>query len=223
MIKAIFYKEWIKMRALLPAALLVTLGFTAYAILRMERVVTFRGAAHLWQIMIDKETVFIELLQFIPAMVGVAVALVQFVPETVQRRLKLTLHLPFPRRGMVLAMEAAGLIPLAAIFALQAAILAIYMHTLLAPELTARALMTAMPWWLAGVTAYTLTAWICLEPTWRRRALWLLMAAGVVRMFYLSDVPRAYDGMLPWMAALWAFTVALPLLSVERFREGCQD
>lgn len=211
------------MRALLPAALVVVLGFTAYAILRMERVVTFRGAAHLWQIMIDKEMVFIELLQYIPAVVGVAVALVQFVPEMVDKRLKLTLHLPFPRRGMILAMEGAGVASLVAIFALQAVILWVYMHTLLAPELTSRALMTALPWWLSGVTAYMLTAWIALEPTWRRRAVWLLMAAGVVRMFFLSDVPRSYDGMLPWMAALWLFAVLLPLLSIERFREGCQD
>lgn len=49
------------------------------------------------------------------------------------------------------------------------------------------------------------------------------MTAGVARMFFLSDVPRAYDGMLPWMAALWLFSLLLPLLSVDRFKQGCQD
>ena len=49
------------------------------------------------------------------------------------------------------------------------------------------------------------------------------MTAGVARMFFLSDVPRAYDGMLPWMAVLWLFSLLLPLLSVDRFKQGCQD
>lgn len=223
MIKAILYKEWIKMRALLPVAAVAVLGFTVYALLRVERAVDFRGAAHVWQIMIDKETVFIEPLRLLPALAGIAAALVQFIPEMSQRRLKLTLHLPFPQRGMILVMAAAGLGALAVLFAAQAAMVWGYMHRLLAPELTARAMMTAVPWWAAGLTLYMLTAWICLEPTWRRRVLYLLMTAGVARMFFLSDVPRAYDGMLPWIAALWLFSLLLPLLSVDRFKQGCQD
>ena len=201
------------MRALLPVAAVAVLGFTVYALLRVERAVDFRGAAHVWQIMIDKETVFIEPLRLLPALAGIATALVQFIPEMSQRRLKLTLHLPFPQRGMILVMAAAA----------QAAMVLGYMHRLLALELTARAMITAVPWWAAGLTLYMLTAWICLEPTWRRRVLYLLMTAGVARMFFLSDVPRAYDGMLPWMAALWLFSLLLPLLSVDRFKQGCQD
>ena len=30
-------------------------------------------------------------------------------------------------------------------------------------------------------------------------------------------------GMLPWMAVLWLFSLLLPLLSVDRFKQGCQD
>ena len=55
------------MRALLPVAAVAVLGFTVYALLRVERAVDFRGAAHVWQIMIDKETVFIEPLRLLPA------------------------------------------------------------------------------------------------------------------------------------------------------------
>ena len=43
MIKAIFYKEWIKMRCFYPLSALFLFGATAYALLRVQRVITFKG------------------------------------------------------------------------------------------------------------------------------------------------------------------------------------
>ena len=54
MIKAIFYKEWIKMRCFYPLSALFLFGATAYALLRVQRVITFKGAAHVWEVMIEK-------------------------------------------------------------------------------------------------------------------------------------------------------------------------
>ena len=36
-------------------------------------------------------------------------------------------------------------------------------------------------------------------------------------------VPQAYDGMLPWLLALLLCVLFFPLLSVYRFKQGCQD
>jgi len=169
MIKAIFYKEWIKMRCFYPLSALFLFGATAYALLRVQRVITFKGAAHVWEVMLEKEVVFIDILQYLPALLGVLLAVVQFVPEMAQKRLKLTLHLPFPQWKMILLMSGIGLGALALLFIVQTAVLWGYFHALLAPELVARILLTALPWYLAGLTLYLLTAWICLEPTWKRR------------------------------------------------------
>lgn len=223
MIKAIFYKERIKMRCFYPLGALLLFGATAYALLRVQRVITFKGAAHVWEVMLEKEVVFIDMLQYLPALLGVLLAVVQFVPEMTRKRLKLTLHLPFPQRKMILLMSGIGLGALALLFAVQMAVLWWYFHALLVPELVARILLTALPWYLAGLTLYLLTAWICLEPTWKRRLANLLVAAGVCRIFFLSDTPQAYDGMLPWLAALLVGSLFFPLLSVHRFKQGCQD
>ena len=169
MIKAIFYKEWIKMRCFYPLSALFLFGATAYALLRVQRVITFKGAAHVWEVMLEKEVVFIDILQYLPALLGVLLAVVQFVPEMAQKRLKLTLHLPFPQWKMILLMSGIGLGALALLFIVQTAVLWGYFHALLVPELVARILLTALPWYLAGLTLYLLTAWICLEPTWKRR------------------------------------------------------
>lgn len=222
MIKAIFYKEWIKMRWFCLVAALFLAGFTAYALLRVQRVITFK-AAHIWEVMLEKEVVFIDILQYLPVLLGVLLALVQFIPEMTHKRLKLTLHLPFPQRKMILLMMSVGLAALAVLSAVQAFVLWCYFHTLLAPELVSRILLTSLPWYLAGLALYPLAAWVCLEPTWRRRVADILVAVGVCRLFFLSETPQAYDGMLPWLLALLLCVLFFPLLSVYRFKQGCQD
>ena len=223
MIKAIFYKEWIKMRWFCLVAALFLAVFTAYALLRVQRVITFKGAAHIWEVMLEKEVVFIDILQYLPVLLGVLLALVQFIPEMTHKRLKLTLHLPFPQRKMILLMMSVGLAALAVLSAVQAFVLWCYFHTLLAPELVSRILLTSLPWYLAGLALYPLAAWVCLEPTWRRRVADILVAVGVCRLFFLSETPQAYDGMLPWLLALLLCVLFFPLLSVYRFKQGCQD
>lgn len=223
MIKAIFYKEWIKMRWFCLVAALFLAGFTAYALLRVQRVITFKGAAHIWEVMLEKEVVFIDILQYLPVLLGALLALVQFIPEMTHKRLKLTLHLPFPQRKMILLMTGMGLAALAVLSAVQAFVLWCYFHTLLAPELVSRILLTSLPWYLAGLALYPLAAWVCLEPTWRRRVADILVAVGVCRLFFLSETPQAYDGMLPWLLALLLCVLFFPLLSVYRFKQGCQD
>lgn len=223
MIKAIFYKEWIKMRWFCLVAALFLAGFTAYALLRVQRVITFKGAAHIWEVMLEKEVVFIDILQYLPVLLGVLLALVQFIPEMTHKRLKLTLHLPFPQRKMILLMMSVGLAALAVLSAVQAFVLWCYFHTLLAPELVSRILLTSLPWYLAGLALYPLAAWVCLEPTWRWRVADILVAVGVCRLFFLSETPQAYDGMLPWLLALLLCVLFFPLLSVYRFKQGCQD
>ena len=223
MIKAIFYKEWIKMRWFCLVAALFLAGFTAYALLRVQRVITFKGAAHIWEVMLEKEVVFIDILQYLPVLLGVLLALVQFIPEMTHKRLKLTLHLPFPQRKMILLMMSVGLAALAVLSAVQAFVLWCYFHTLLAPELVSRILLTSLPWYIGGITAYSLTSWICLEPTWKRKILNFFISCGIIRIFFLSNVPQAYDGFI-WILLLFTgFTFILPWLSVTRFKAGKQD
>ena len=221
--KAIFYKEWIKTRRYFPIALTVSVIFIIYALLGIQRVINFRGVAHLWEILLSRDVVFIETLTYIPLLTGLLLAIVQFVPEMQQKRLKLTLHLPYPQNRMLMLMLIAGLSELIVIYLIDYLILYVYLQNILAPELTDRILLTSLPWYIGGITAYSLTSWICLEPTWRRRIIDLLIAVGVVRIFFLSSVPEAYNCFLPWLVVYTAAAMLLPQLSVSRFKEGCQD
>lgn len=223
MTRAIFFKEWLKTRRFFMLSVFVSLCFVVYALLKIGRVVDFKGAAHLWEVLLQKEVVFIEVLQYVPLFIGLILGIVQFVPEMVQKRLKLTLHLPYPHLRMILMMLFVGLLMLGFIFGLNYLVLGVYLRNILAIELTGRILLTSVPWYLAGIAAYFFTAWVCLEPAWKYRIIYALLAAGVLRLFFLSDVPQAYDSML-WMLAVYAFCVAgFSLLSVDRFKEGRED
>lgn len=94
---AIFFKEWIKTRWYLLLACIVTLGFAGYSMLRINRVVELKGAAHVWEVMLSRDAVFVNLLEYVPLLVGILLALVQFIPEMYHKCLKLTLHLPYPQ------------------------------------------------------------------------------------------------------------------------------
>lgn len=221
--KAIFYKEWIKTRRYTMLALILSLVFVGYALLQLQRVIGFKGVEHLWEILLSRDTVFIEVLTYVPLGIGLLMAVVQFVPEMQQKRLKLTLHLPYPQRRMITLMLGAGLVQVLGIFLLNYAVLWSYLQSILAPELVSRILLTALPWYLCGVTGYLLAAWICLEPTWYRRIVNLLIAVGVIRIFYLGTTPEAYNCFLFSLVLYTVVIVLLPQLSVERFKQGRQD
>lgn len=93
--KAIVYKEWIKTRRYLFAALLLTAGFAGYGLLRLYRAVELMGAGHIWEVMVTRNAVFIDPMEFVPLLAGLLLAVVQFVPEMQRKCLKLTLHLPY--------------------------------------------------------------------------------------------------------------------------------
>ena len=223
MLRAIFYKEWLKTRWYYLVAVLLSLGFVGYVLLNFFRAAGLKGIAHLWEVMLLRDAVFVDLLQFVPLVVGLLFAVVQFVPEMQRKCLKLTLHLPCPELRMIGAMLLYGVLLLGALFAVSLGVLFVAFRAVLAPELVRHILLTAAPWYAAGIAAYLLAAWICLEPTWHRRIVNLLIAAGVIRIFYLGTTPEAYNCFLIGLALYVVVIVLLPQLSVARFKQGCQD
>lgn len=223
MIYAIFYKEWIKTRWFYVLSVLATFGFSGYCMLRMSRVAELKGVAHLWEVMLQRDAIFINLLQYIPLLVGVLMAVVQFTPEMHRKCLKLTLHLPYPQLKMTGTMLLSGFVLLFLAYFSNLLFMHLYLRSWLAPELSNHILLTGLTWYLAGLAGYLLFAWICLEPTWKRRILNFVVAVLLLRIFFLSDTPEAYNKFLPYMALFTLLTASFSWLSVTRFKAGKQD
>ncbi len=221
--KALCYKEWIKTRYYYLLAILVSWGMTGYCILKINRAISLNGAPHLWEVMLSKDVVFIDLLTYMPVLTGILLAWVQFVPEMQQNRLKLTLHLPMSQYKTISIMLSFGIVLLLAGFASDILLLWFYLQKVFASELTARILLTALPWFTAGFAGYLLTAWVCLEPTWKCRILNIFISAAILRIFFLSSIPESYNRFLPILIIYTMLTLSFSLLSVSRFRAGKQD
>lgn len=220
--KAIFQKEWLKTRLAFAVSLILCLAMGAYAILKINRLVALKGADHLWMIMLLKDNTFIDSIQYTTIAAALIIGIAQMAPEMAQKRLKLTLHLPYPQTRMILLMLSVGLLELLAIYALQCASIVVFYSKIIPASLVWRVALTSLPWYFAGFIAYLFTAAVCLEGTWTRRAVLALLGVCAVMICYLQPAPEAYNGML-WLMIAFIFVLALlPLGSVLRFKEGKQ-
>ena len=182
------YKEWIKTRWYLLAAFAVLGGFAGYALVKLHRAAALMGAGHVWEVMVTRNAVFIDQMEYLPLLVGLLLAAVQFVPEMQRKSLKLTLHLPVPALATLTAMVGCGTAALLLLFGLCILLLAAGASPVLPHELVWNILSTALPWCLAGVAAYLFGAWTILEPTWKRRLVNILMSVLLLR----DLLPRAW-------------------------------
>lgn len=223
MTKAIFYKELLKTRRVFWVSLLIAILFGIYAIMCIRRVGTSHGAEHIWLIMLMKDQTFIDAIKYLPPLLGIAMGVAQMSPETHLKRLKLTLHLPFPQNRMIFTMLCAGLSQLLVIFLVQALMIGIYYSTIVTSEMTSYVMLTTVPWYLAGLNAYLFTSAVCLEGTWRRRVLLGLLTVGVLAIYYMQATPLAYNGIIPEAVVFTVLLMLLSIYSVYRFKEGRID
>lgn len=221
--KALFYKEWLKTRNIFAMALIVAVAMAGYVILAMNRLIEIHGVEHLWLIMLMKDNSFVDFLKYVPLAVGLAIGTAQMVPEMVQKRLKLTLHLPYPQRRLVALMLLAGIAELLVIYIIQLAMVVIYDASILPHELVGRVVLTMLPWYFAGFTAYLFVTAICLEGTWVMRIVLALLAVATLMIYFLQPALEAYNGMIFIMIVFVLLLTTLSFGSVLRFKEGRQD
>lgn len=220
--KSVVYKEWLKIRWF--TLIFVGLGLLAVGnlFLKVQHDFTFSTAPGYWyQILFQNHQFFnYGLFKFIPSLGALAIALAQYFPETVNKRIKLTFHLPINENNVLLIMMTTGA---TCLLAACLAMVGLFtgLSTLFFPaEIIRASLISITPWFLCGFAIYFLTALIVLEPVWKYRLLYLLVAGTFVPVYLESAATGGYAPALP---ILVLFTVVLSislLFSGYRFRKG---
>lgn len=224
MYKALIFKEWLKTRRVFIVSLIAALLVALYVILSMNSLIAANGVCALWLAMIIKDASFVDAVKYLPLIIGIAMGVAQMAPEMSHKRLKLTLHLPYPQMRLVAIMLAAGLAQLIIIYIVQAAAIAIYDATILTPGLVGRVMLTMLPWYLAGLCAYLFVSAICLEGTWYTRIILALIGIAVMMIMFLqSGTMAAYNNMIITIIVLIVILTVLSFGSIVRFKEGLQD
>ena len=102
--KALSYKEWVKTRKFVFVVLLLLAAVTVYAYIDVTYSIRVNEAVNVWYGFIFQGMSVSGLMMYLMPLSGIAMAIVQFVPEMTNKRLKLTLHLPASETRLVSAM-----------------------------------------------------------------------------------------------------------------------
>lgn len=221
---ALFYKEWIKTRRSVLLIALLAAGFTAYAFINAGQAFRVAGAVQVWNGVLTKDLSLLpSVMRWMPALAALLLSLSQFVPEMTDKRLKLTLHLPMGENRIVAVTLAYGIAVLAALYLLTYAVLIAGFSTRYPAEMIAGMGWKSLPWFLAGLCAYLLTAWICLEPVWRYKIGNTLAAVCLGSFFFMAAAAGGYKPFIPYLAIFALLCFAFPFYSAARFKEGAQS
>lgn len=219
---ALGYKEWIKTRRLLGVMVLLFAAVLVYTLIEMSYTIRVSGAVNVWYAYLYQGLSVAPMFVWLPCFAGLSLALVQFVPEMTNKRLKLTLHLPAAEGRIMSCMLLFGLLVLVVLFSVYVILLVVCSSFYLPNALLIRMLSQVFPWVVAGIVAYGFTAWVCIEPQWRMRVCNGLTACAVIAIFYVSMYPGVYAGFVVQSVLVACLAWLFPIYSCVRFKEGIQ-
>ena len=222
LLKALSYKEWMKTRKLVGGWILLLAAVSVYAYIDLTYTIRMNEAVNVWFGILFQGTSVSALLMYMLPLAGISLAIVQFVPEMTQKRFKLTLHLPASESRLVSSMLLFGYGVLGVLYLCCLVFLSLLVSRVLPFEGVSMMLSQVLPWTAAGLAGYGFTAWICIEPCWKQRAMNMLMAAGLLSVCFVSVYPEAYAGFGWGMAGLVAASFVFPFYSCIRFKQGVQ-
>lgn len=222
LLKALSYKEWMKTRKLVGGWILLLAAVSVYAYIDLTYTIRMNEAVNVWFGILFQGTSVSALLMYLLPLAGITLAIVQFVPEMTQKRFKLTLHLPASESRLVSSMLLFGYGVLGVLYLCCLVFLSLLVSRVLPFEGVSMMLSQVLPWTAAGLAGYGFTAWICIEPSWKQRAMNMLMAAGLLSVCFVSVYPGAYAGFGWGMAVLVAASFVFPFYSCIRFKQGVQ-
>lgn len=218
--KSVFYKEWLKIRWFIVGYTLLGILCIAYLFLALKHNFTFSGGKNVWNSALFQGYQFYSLLKFVPLAGGLIIAFAQYLPETVNRRLKLTFHLPLAGNRALLLMQAFGagslLVSFLTFFGLFTGFSLIYFPI----EMVTDGIITILPWLLAGFAAYFMVALIVLEPNRIFRLCYSLVGGFFLTIYFTSEGTADYSHANSGLFILTALLSIVFVFSAYRLRKG---
>lgn len=220
--KALSYKEWVKTRKFVFVVLLLLAAVTVYAYIDVTYSIRVNEAVNVWYGFIFQGMSVSGLMMYLMPLSGIAMAIVQFVPEMTNKRLKLTLHLPASETRLVSAMLLFGYGVLLVLYLASMGLLSLLVGRILPAEVICMMVSQLLPWAMAGLAGYGFTVWVCVEPSWKQRLFNMLISLGLLAVFFVSLYPGTYSGFVWGMMLILISSFVFPFYSCVRFKQGIQ-
>lgn len=219
MILHLIYKEWIKTRWFALVALVAGLAAVVGIVAGVAGGMRSDASLYLAQLLTGKEQ-FFALFRFVPLLAAVLIGVSQFLPEVVDKRIKLSLHLPMGPVRVVYAMVLYGFALLSAILLCCLALFTASMAFYLPGEVISAALVTMTPWILGGLTTYFWIAMMAMEPVGKFRFLYFIVAYLLISIFMKKFAIGNVQTLLPVLVVLTGVSSLSVLFTARRFNKG---
>lgn len=220
MLQAIFFKEWLKIKKIVILLLSVGVLTIAGIYLTVRHNLVLTDAEKVWDGIVNQRQIYFSIFKFLPLIFGLLIGVAQFVPETIDKRIKLALHLPMNEEEVVLKMVGFGSAIVLFLFLLLFIVFYAWGLVYFPYEIVKMAAITVTPWFLSGMAAYFLASFVILEPIWKYRIAYILTGGAFITLFYKSNLAGSYQ------PSLWPLTICVllasisSLFSIYRFRKG---
>src|SRR5258708_18123104 len=218
--KSIIYKEWLKIRKpaiiLFLAGILLIIGI--YSGVRHDLIL--RDAELVWVKILIMNSVYFTILKFFPLIIGLLRGIAQFVPEIIDKRIKLTLHLPVNEETVVLKMIGFGVFSLFIVFGIMLLLFYSLGSYYFPYEIAGPSLVSILPWFMAGLASYFLVAFVIMEPIWKYRIFYIILGASFISLFFKGGIVGDYAPVLFSLLLLVVCSSIATLFSIYRFRKG---
>ncbi len=223
MIRAIIFKEWLKIRWAFLAVLSFSVLILVMIALNIAYDMRMMTPKNSWYYVIFRHQIFYSSMLAIPLISGFILGIVQFYPEINASRLKLTLHLPMKSNTILLTMVGIGVAALLIIYITTMLIISAVTLNFYPVEVFESLWITTAAWFLAGLVIYLATGMISVEPQWWQRIFLMIVSVGFVSTLLISPSDGGYNQYqqaLPAFAVLSLFYIISILYSADRFRKG---
>src|SRR5258708_20321050 len=174
--KSIIYKEWLKIRKpaiiLFLAGILLIIGI--YSGVRHDLIL--RDAELVWVKILIMNSVYFTILKFFPLIIGLLVGIAQFVPEIIDKRIKLTLHLPVNEETVVLKMIGFGVFSLFIVFGIMLLLFYSLGSYYFPYEIAGPSLVSILPWFMAGLGFFFLFSFFFFFTIYQKKIFFFIYA-----------------------------------------------
>lgn len=220
MFKSVVYKEWIKTRWFV--ILLTLLAFLAVGniFLTVQHNIAFKEANMYWYQILFQNLHYYNNLKFVPLIIALGLASSQYIPEITDKRIKLTFHLPINENKVLIMMLGYGTFILSLSYALVFFLFLGISNQIFAGEIVHAAVISIIPWFLAGFAGYFLGGLIILEAIWKYRIAYFIIATAFLLLFFENGLSGGYAPVNTKLAVFTFLSSMSLLFSAYRFRKG---
>ncbi len=215
---AVFYKESIKTFKVMIALFFANLIFMAWNFISIRRLFMQDHSEVVWYRTMNLGQIPYADLAFIPLISAVIFCIYQFLQEMRDGRIRIALHAPCDSGLVVLLHALYGVFYLSILFMLDALILYISLLNYYSNEVGISALITTLPWFIAGIYAYLGGAFVLLEPQAKRRLLAAIVCLGLCIPLFLYRSAGFYIDILPFFILLIPCMFYAIALSADDYR-----